>query len=258
MDHITTREQAADYFHMGRYSNRIPDRVMVVAPLYDSSMVLAHLTDVEWGVNPVFGNVGLGIGKYHDEPVAVMSCGIGSWVAGWSWGSAQKLDFKKAIFLGAAAAVGDDIGLEEYVLSDEASRSIYTEIMCPDNVLLEAAERVVVAKPDANVSSALRNGFKSKTATLHEGRTFSTDANYGQERKMLEELRLRKYMALDREHAPILIGSKRMGIDAGAVLYITDRIGKDIPGGRKFFDISRKCSTTGIPVVLDALVANTE
>ena len=255
VDHTKTREDCARYFGLSG-SEKIPERAVVVPILCDAFNLGEYLTDFEYAFNRHLPNIGVCKGKYKGAPVTMLVCGIGSWTASESMDAAGLLGFEKALFFGSCGAIDEGLERGDFVVTTRAYESMFNEKICPDDVLPETMERVKGAYADREVILALERELGKRGIPFRKGETYSTDAEYRQEEVMLEALRKRGYLALDREHRTVLDGFSGDRTKAGALMYVTDRIGKETPSTTNYWVFAKECLETCYPVVFDALVSD--
>ena len=168
--------------------------------------------------------------------------------------NASRLGFEKAVFFGSSGAIDEHLELGDFVVPTKTFRSVYAEMELPGNQWWRVAYTSYnKSSPSDMALDHLKAGLERHGMEYREGPTFSTDGDYDQEIEWLRRLREKGWLVADRECKTVLDRAAMNETKATALLYVSDRIGKETPERADYWKIAEKCMETAYPVLLDAL-----
>lgn len=235
----------------------IPERAIIVPPKIDAELIAReYLSDAKLAGWNDFCNRGLLTGRYGNEPISIVVCGIGSWSAAEAMATAFEIGVKKAIFYGSCGAVDESIQLGDFIVPTGGCISLLKELECTKEELEEALRRTAAADSDSSISEHLEQKLISVAREPKKGVVYSTDMSYGQEKIMLPQLKDREYIAVERELAAILRRAQEAGARAGALLFVSDRVYQEgeSPDSGQYWPTWEECKDIGYKTILEALI----
>jgi|TARA_B110000116_G_scaffold239398_1_gene226803 uridine phosphorylase len=160
--------------------------------------------------------------EYEGKNITICSTGIGCPSAAIAIEELYRVGVKKMIRVGTAGAIQRGINIGEFVIATGAAKEEGTTKRYEPETYPAVAHHEIVS---ALIESSERQGVE-----FHVGAVVTDDAYYAETQEYIEKWKNAKLLAVEMETSVVLALSRRLGIQAGAILTIDGNL---IEGSKK-------------------------